>query len=108
MVSVTELPGSLILERSGDAAVLTLNRPEKRNALDDATIAAVGEFFARPPSWARAAVLAAAGPHFSAGLDLGELADRDAVEGLFHSRMWHDAFARIESGTLPVIAVLKG
>jgi enoyl-CoA hydratase/carnithine racemase len=105
---VTELPGSLILERSGDAAVLTLNRPEKRNALDDTTIAAVGQFFARPPSWARAAVLAATGSHFSAGLDLGELTDRDAVDGLFHSRMWHHAFGCIESGTLPVIAVLKG
>jgi enoyl-CoA hydratase/carnithine racemase len=107
-VPVTELPGSLILERSGDAAVLTLNRPEKSNALDDTTIVAIGDFFTRPPSWARVAVLAASGPHFSAGLDLGELTERDAVEGLFHSRMWHDTFARIESGTLPVIAVLKG
>jgi enoyl-CoA hydratase/carnithine racemase len=105
---VTELPGSLILERSGDAAVLTLNRPEKSNALDDTTIVALGDFFTRPPSWVKVAVLAAAGPHFSAGLDLGELTDRDAVEGLFHSRMWHNTFARIESGTLPVIAVLKG
>jgi enoyl-CoA hydratase/carnithine racemase len=105
---VTGLPGSLTLERSGDAAVLTLNRPEKRNALDDATIVAIGEFFARPPSWARVAVLGAAGDHFSAGLDLGELAERDAVGGLFHSRMWHQAFAHIESGPLPVIAVLKG
>ncbi|GIH03069.1 enoyl-CoA hydratase [Rhizocola hellebori] len=105
---VVALPASLILERSGEAAVLMLNRPEKRNALDDATIVAIGEFFARPPSWARAVVLAAVGPHFSAGLDLGELTERDAVDGFFHSRMWHEAFARIESGTLPVIAVLTG
>ncbi len=105
---MTDLPPSLVLERSGDVAVLTLSRPEKRNALDDATIVGIGEFFARPPAWARVVVLAAAGSHFSAGLDLGELSDRDAVAGLFHSRMWHDAFARIESGTLPVIAVLQG
>ncbi len=105
---MTDLPGSLILERNGEAAVLMLNRPEKRNALDDATIVAIGEFFTRPPSWARAVVLAAVGPHFSAGLDLGELTERDAVDGFFHSRMWHDTFARIESGTLPVIAVLTG
>jgi enoyl-CoA hydratase/carnithine racemase len=105
---VTDLPGSLILERHGEAAVLMLNRPEKRNALDDATIVAIGEFFARPPSWAKAVVLAAVGPHFSAGLDLGELTGRDAVDGFFHSRMWHEAFTRIESGTLPVIAVLTG
>lgn len=105
---MTELPGSLILERSGDTAILSLNRAEKRNALDDATIVAIGRFFAEPPSWARAAVLAAIGSHFSAGLDLGELAERDAVDGLFHSRMWHGAFASLESGRLPVIAVLKG
>jgi (methylthio)acryloyl-CoA hydratase len=105
---VTELPGSLLLERRDETAVLTLNRPEKRNALDDSTVVAIGEFFARPPSWARVAVLAAAGPHFSAGLDLGELTDRDAVAGLFHSRMWHQAFSHIESGQLPVIAVLRG
>src|SRR4051812_2987418 len=104
----TDLPPSLLLERRDDVAVLTLNRPEKRNALDDATIVAIGRFFALPPAWAKVVVLTAAGPHFSAGLDLGELVDRDAVAGLFHSRMWHDAFAHIESGTLPVIAVLKG
>ena len=105
---MTDLPPSLLLERSDDVAILTLNRVEKRNALDDATIVALGQFFTWPPSWARAIVLAAAGAHFSAGLDLGALADRDAVAGLYHSRMWHDAFTRIESGNLPVIAVLKG
>lgn len=105
---MTDLPSSLILERSGEAAILTLNRPEKRNALDDATIVAIGAFFARPPSWARVVVLAATGTHFSAGLDLSELTDRDAVGGLFHSRMWHEAFSRVESGQVPVIAVLKG
>ena len=89
-------------------AVLTLSRVEKRNALDDETIVGIGRFFAWPPAWARVVVLAAAGAHFSAGLDLGELAHRDAMAGLYHSRMWHDTFNRIESGNLPGIAVLKG
>jgi enoyl-CoA hydratase/carnithine racemase len=106
--SPTGLPPSLLVERGEDVAVLTLNRAEKRNALDDATIVAIGQFFARPPEWAKVVVLAAAGDHFSAGLDMSELAGRDAVAGLHHSRMWHDAFARVESGQLPVIAVLKG
>lgn len=105
---MADLPPSLVLDRSGETAILTLHRIDKRNALDDVTIAGVGQFFARPPAWARVVVLAAAGEHFSAGLDLGELRDRDAVAGLFHSRMWHDAFARVESGALPVVAVLKG
>jgi len=99
---------SLLLEQRGEVAVLTLNRVEKRNALDDATVLALGAFFASPPAWAKVVVLAAAGRHFSAGLDLSELAERDAVAGLHHSRMWHEAFAHIAGGPVPVVAVLKG
>ncbi len=102
------LPSSLRLEQRGDVAVVTLSRPEKRNALNDATVQGLGRLFTTPPSWARAVVLAAAGDHFSAGLDLSDLTELDAVAGMHHSRMWHEAFARIESGTLPVVAVLKG
>ncbi|MGW7364763.1 crotonase/enoyl-CoA hydratase family protein [Streptomyces sp. NPDC054841] len=99
---------SLRLDRHGDVAVLTLSRVAKRNALDDVTVQAIGRLFADPPEWADVIVLAADGDHFSAGLDLGELGERDAVGGLHHSRMWHEAFARIESGRVPVVAVLKG
>ena len=103
-----ELPASLKLRREGDIAVLTLARAAKRNALDDVTVEALGGFFDAPPGWAKAVVLDAEGDHFSAGLDLSELAERDAVAGLHHSRMWHRAFARIESGAVPVVSVLKG
>lgn len=99
---------SMTVTRHQSVAIVTLTRAHKRNALDDATIVALGELFATPPEWAKAIVLAADGQHFSAGLDLTSLADHDAVGGLHHSRMWHEAFRRIESGTLPVIAVLKG
>lgn len=103
-----ELPPSLRLRREGDVAVLSLARPEKRNALDDRTVAALGEFFDAPPADVRVVVLDAEGDHFSAGLDLSELAERDAVAGLHHSRMWHRAFRSIESGRVPVISVLRG
>lgn len=108
MSSLEALPPSLIVEQHGAVALLTLSRAAKRNALDDATILGLGRFFAAPPQWAKVVVLAADGDHFSAGLDLSELSERDAVAGLRHSRMWHEAFARIEGGTLPVVAVLKG
>src|SRR5689334_13773491 len=98
------LPPSLCLGRHGELAVLTLTRVAKRNALDDATIEGLASFFGRPPDWAGAVVLAAEGEHFSAGLDLAELRERDAVEGLHHSRMWHRAFDLVESGRLPVVA----
>lgn len=102
------LPDSLQVEDHGEVAVVRLARAAKRNALDDATVLGLEAVFADPPAGVRAVVLDAAGDHFSAGLDLGELAERDAFEGLQHSRMWHRVFDRIERGTVPVVAVLKG
>ena len=102
------LPPSLELEWRGSVAVLRLNRAAKRNALDTATVTGLEQFVSAPPAAARAIVLDASGDHFSAGLDLSELTERDAFAGLAHSRMWHRAFDRIEHGTLPVITVLKG
>ena len=86
------LPPSLQVERHGDVAVLRLARAAKRNALDDATVLGIEAFFAAPPAGVAAVVLDAAGDHFSAGLDLSELTERDAFAGLAHSRMWHRAF----------------
>jgi (methylthio)acryloyl-CoA hydratase len=105
---MTLLPSSLTVDRDGDLAVLRLNRPAKRNALDDATVHGLAEFFGAPPAGVRAVVLDSDGEHFSAGLDLSELSGRDTFAGLEHSRMWHQAFDRIETGRLPVISVLRG
>ncbi|WP_410671495.1 crotonase/enoyl-CoA hydratase family protein [Amycolatopsis sp. cmx-4-68] len=102
------LPPSLRLELRDDVAVLRLARPEKRNALDDATVLGLEAFFGAPPAGVKAVVLDAVGEHFSAGLDLAELTERDAFEGLEHSMMWHRAFERLERGRVPVVAVLKG
>jgi enoyl-CoA hydratase/carnithine racemase len=102
------LPPSLRLELLGDIAVLRLARPEKRNALDDTTVLGLETFFGAPPQGVKAVVLDAVGDHFSAGLDLSELTERDAFEGLEHSMMWHRAFERLERGRVPVVAVLKG
>jgi enoyl-CoA hydratase/carnithine racemase len=101
-------PPSLQVERHGTVAVLRLCRAAKRNALDDATVLGMEAFFSAPPTGVAAVVLDADGEHFSAGLDLSELTERDAFGGLEHSLMWHRAFDRIEHGRLPVISVLKG
>ncbi|MEA5367286.1 crotonase/enoyl-CoA hydratase family protein [Amycolatopsis sp., V23-08] len=100
--------GTLDLELHDYVAVLRLSRPKKRNALDDATVLGLETFFGNPPAGVKAVVLDAEGDHFSAGLDLSELTERDAFEGLQHSMMWHRAFERIERGRVPVVAVLKG
>lgn len=89
-------------------AIVTLARPRKRNAIDDALVAEIGAFFANPPGDARAAVLHGEGPHFCAGLDLATLTGRDAEQGIAHSRAWHQAFRAIEFGAIPVVAALHG
>jgi (methylthio)acryloyl-CoA hydratase len=103
-----KLPPSLHAERRGELAILRLSRPEKRNALDDATILGLEAFFTALPDGIKVIVLHGAGEHFSAGLDLSALTDADVAEGMQHSRMWHRVFDAIEFGKVPVIAVLQG
>jgi enoyl-CoA hydratase/carnithine racemase len=98
----------LLTRIEGRIAHLVLNRPARRNALDDALIAALAEFFERPPAAVRVALLTGAGGHFSAGLDLAEHPARSAAEVFHHSRFWHRVMDRIHTGGLPVVAVLQG
>jgi enoyl-CoA hydratase/carnithine racemase len=103
-----ELPPSLAYRRDGDVAILELNRAAKRNALDDETVLGLEQFVSAPPAGAGAIVLCAAGDHFSAGLDLTNVAARDLPASIAHSRLWHRAFEAIEFGALPVVAALHG
>ena len=99
------------LEFTGDAqevAVIRLTRPTKRNAINDALMADIRTVFETMPSHVRAAVIAGEGDHFCAGLDLSELQERDAGQGLMHSRSWTVALDRVESGPVPVVAALHG
>lgn len=98
-------------ERRGEeqeVAVIRLTRPAKRNALNDALILAIRDLFENMPEGVRAAVIDGEGEHFCAGLDLSELKERDAGQGLHHSRMWHAALERVQYGPVPVIAALHG
>ncbi|MDP3519365.1 MAG: crotonase/enoyl-CoA hydratase family protein, partial [Hydrogenophaga sp.] len=101
----------LTLTLQGDQqqiAVIKLTRAAKRNALNDALILALRDTFQNLPSSVRAAVVDGDGEHFCAGLDLSELQERDAGQGLHHSRMWHAALDCVQSGPVPVIAALHG
>ena len=89
-------------------AIVKLMRANKRNALSDGVMAALEHAFATLPSTVGAAVLCGDGDHFCAGLDLSEIKDRDAVEGLHHSRSWHRVLTGIEFGRIPVVAALHG
>lgn len=103
-----DLPRTLRAELADEVAVLTLARPEKRNALNDETVLGIERFFDTVGDHARAVVVDAEGEHFCAGLDLGEMVERDTLAGVAHSRMWHRAFERVELGTVPVVSALKG
>ncbi|HVL59663.1 MAG TPA: crotonase/enoyl-CoA hydratase family protein [Burkholderiaceae bacterium] len=101
----------LELEQRDRVAIVALNRPEKRNALNLPLVDALREFFASPPDGIGAVVLHGAGEHFCAGLDLAErLASpkKAAVDGMRHSQRWHRSFERIQFGDVPVVSVLKG
>jgi enoyl-CoA hydratase/carnithine racemase len=102
------LPASLTAERAGTVAILRLKRTHKRNALDDETVLGIEAFFTGLPDDIAAAVLAGDGEHFSAGLDLSELKERDVPQGIAHSGLWHRAFDKIQFGKVPVVAVLHG
>jgi (methylthio)acryloyl-CoA hydratase len=102
------LPPSLKVDWQEDIAILKLARPEKRNALNDGMVLGIEAFFAQLPAEVKAVVIDAEGENFSAGLDLFELTERDTLEGMRHSMMWHRAFQAIESGRVPVVAVLRG
>lgn len=90
---------------------VTLNRPSKRNALDVQTIEELVSFFGDAPrADVRAVVLAGAGDHFCAGLDLVEHhdADRSPADFMHVCMRWHEAFNKMEYGGVPIIAALQG
>jgi enoyl-CoA hydratase/carnithine racemase len=103
---------NLAIDRQPDGVwIVTLNRPDKRNALNAETIEALVTLFSGAMAQgARAIVLTAAGDHFCAGLDLVEhhKADRSPAEFWQLCLRWHEAFNKMEYGGVPVIAALKG
>ena len=105
---MTEL---LVVDRRDEVATVGLARPAARNALNDALVAALAEFFEQPPAGVRAVVLHGVGDHFCAGLDLKELLSArstDPQAPMRRSRRWHRAFDLIQFGEVPVVSALKG
>lgn len=103
---------SVELERKGAVGVITLNRPEKRNALNAAMWRALPEVFGQAGADAEigAVVLAAHGDHFAAGADFGELEliaeNPDAVQSFLDEM--NAATSAIADCPKPVIGALKG
>jgi len=101
---------TLRLEREGAAAVVTLNRPEKRNAL---SLELMSELIGCLDSIAadrsvRSVILAAAGRVFSSGHDLSEMTGRDVNEYRRLFDVCTELMVKIQSIPQPVIAEVQG
>ncbi|MCD1570350.1 enoyl-CoA hydratase/isomerase family protein [Agromyces mediolanus] len=96
----------LRIERLDDRVVATLDRPEKRNAIDQAMIDELHELCAELEAEPRILILTGAGSVFASGADIAELRERradDARKGINAH-----AFIRVAELPMPVIAALDG
>jgi enoyl-CoA hydratase len=100
-----------LLAREGAIALVTINRPEARNALDAETLDAVGAAFAeaeRDPQ-VRCAILTGAGDKaFAAGADIKAMADAEPAGADVLVGHAHQVADRLEGSRLPVIAAVHG
>lgn len=101
----------LLVEDQGAVRRITINRPDKLNALNHQTIGELHEAFAAAARDAaiRVVVLAGAGDKaFVAGADINELDRLSPIQGRDFSRHGQDLMLRIEQLGKPVIAVIQG
>ena len=105
------MSGLVRVETAEGIRTLTVNRPEKLNALNSEVLAeldaAIGE--AEAESSLRCVILTGAGEKaFIAGADIGELAKLDPVAGREHARKGQAILDRVERLPVPSIAAING
>ena len=105
---ITSNSHTILVEQQDNLLIITLNRPEKRNACNDELILALENIVDQVNSDIKCVIIQGNGKHFSAGLDLSELKERDIVQGLQHSQMWHRVMNKIQFAACPIVAVLHG
>ena len=100
----------LTLDVADRIATLTVNRPDKLNALNDATIgelgAAVDELTDRDD--VGGIILTGAGRAFVAGADISELASQTPVEAKARALRGQEIFRRFETSPKPTVAAVNG
>jgi enoyl-CoA hydratase/carnithine racemase len=100
----------LLSEREGPLAIVTLNRPERRNALSLDLMLELIEYLdaiAAEPE-ARVVILSAAGKAFSSGHDLSEMTGRSITEYRRIFDVCTELMVKIQSIPQPVIAQVQG
>jgi len=91
-------------------ATLTVNRPDKLNALNDATIAELGQAIdeIRTRDDIGGVIVTGAGRAFVAGADISELSSQTPTVAKARARGGQDVFRRFETSPKPVIAAVNG
>jgi enoyl-CoA hydratase/carnithine racemase len=92
----------------GNIATLTMNRPDKRNAMCEALLGDLDTFFSNPPKEVRVVIITGTAGHYCSGLDLSEHVHRSAEENLYHSRAWHGVMEKMQFGGLAVVSAMFG
>jgi enoyl-CoA hydratase len=100
----------LTLDVDARVATLTVNRPDKLNALNDATVAELGHAIdqIRVDDSIGGVLITGAGRAFAAGADISELSSQTPVLATARARAGQDVFRRIDTCPKPVIAVVNG
>ncbi|HKQ99482.1 MAG TPA: enoyl-CoA hydratase-related protein [Pyrinomonadaceae bacterium] len=104
---------SVIYTVEGAVALITLNRPEKRNALDDALIRDLKTYLREADSneAVRVVVITGAGADFCSGADLAALqkiSESSVMENLEDAQSLMELFALIRRIRVPVLAAVRG
>jgi enoyl-CoA hydratase len=90
-------------ERRGDVLVVTIDRPERRNALDQDAIAGLSSVLREAEtSLPRVLVLTGAGGHFCSGADLSTVEDHDVVAAL------GEVLRGLRAAPFPTMAAVEG
>ena len=91
-------------------ATLTINRPDKLNALNDRVIAELGEAIdaARENTDVGGVILTGAGRAFVAGADISELEKHGAISAKLLAQRGQDVFRRFETSPKPIVAAVNG
>jgi enoyl-CoA hydratase len=101
----------LLVDRDGAVAVITINRPDKRNALSNETIDELRRavLAVKHDDGVRAVIITGAGDKaFIAGADINELAVQTPVGGREHSHRGQHVLDLIETMGKPVVAAING
>ena len=105
------MASTLLFELTDGIARITVNRPDKLNALNAIVIAELGDAVTRieTDSAVRGVILTGAGPKaFVAGADIGELTDQGATGGRTRALAGQQVFRRLERCGKPVLAAING